>query len=219
MINMGSWNVRSLVKLGKQTLQKPLKERIKVIPKKDKPIIYIIALQINKSSHKELSKIAYDTVKDLAARELGLSKDDIKIVRTPFGKPYIDNHEGWHFNVTHTDGLIAIATFGRPIGIDAEKMKQPDLNISKRFFTRREHEYITSSKEEMNKRFFEVWTKKEAYMKCTGEGLHRSLNSFDVFDIESKGMYRHIFFRDYAITVCQNSCEEYDVEMQIIKPL
>jgi 4'-phosphopantetheinyl transferase len=67
------------------------------------------------------------------------------------------------------------------IGVDIEKLRTAGLDIANEFFTMRECRYIASS-EDQNKAFFEIWTKKEAYIKHQGKGLSISFTSFDVLD-------------------------------------
>lgn len=92
---------------------------------------------------------------------------DGEIKRTELGKPYIDYP--LHIGVTHTDDIVIVGIDEAPFGIDAEKAgrKMPRREkIAERFFT--ENELLQAHDDES---FLDMWVKKEAYVKFTGEGL------------------------------------------------
>lgn len=103
------------------------------------------------------------------------------------GKPEIDdalNPRSLRFNVAHSGGLALIAIgSGRTMGVDVERIRpMPDLlNIARRFFSAREVQAIlTISEDKRTEAFFACWTRKEAFLKATGEGLSHPLGSFSV---------------------------------------
>lgn len=90
-----------------------------------------------------------------------------EIKRTKFGKPYIDHP--LFIGVTHTDDVVIIAIDEKEFGIDAEKVgrkMERREKIAERFFT--ENELLQARDDES---FLDIWVKKEAYIKFTGEGL------------------------------------------------
>jgi 4'-phosphopantetheinyl transferase len=91
---------------------------------------------------------------------------------------------GITFNMSHSYGLALYGvTLEREIGVDIEKIRQ-DMSITdlaKRFFSNREYEeLIKLSAEQQKQGFFNCWTRKEAYLKATGQGLKFPLSHFDV---------------------------------------
>lgn len=98
------------------------------------------------------------------------------------GPPYSDSDIG--FNVSHANGVSLLAfSRGRSLGVDVERVR-PDLDIdsiARRFFSAHEQrELATLDRLERRVAFFRCWTRKEAYIKATGEGLALPLNQFDV---------------------------------------
>jgi len=88
------------------------------------------------------------------------------------------------FNVSHSGG-IALYAFARrrDIGVDVEQVRQDfDLEaIAHRFFSADEQKQLdTAPPEEKPEAFFRCWTRKEAYIKATGDGLSLPLSQFDV---------------------------------------
>jgi 4'-phosphopantetheinyl transferase len=88
------------------------------------------------------------------------------------------------FNLSHSGGvsLYAVAR-QRELGIDIEKLgRNSDLQgIARRFFSTCEQQQLAElSGEEKVQAFFRCWTRKEAYIKATGDGLSVSLTEFDV---------------------------------------
>jgi 4'-phosphopantetheinyl transferase len=88
------------------------------------------------------------------------------------------------FNVSHSDD-IALFAFARrrEIGIDVERIRRDfDVDaIARRFFSTHEQKQLaTLPSENRFDAFFRCWTRKEAYIKATGEGLSLPLNQFDV---------------------------------------
>lgn len=86
------------------------------------------------------------------------------------------------FNITHTDGLVAVViSTGSPVGIDTERIDRPmdHLGLAGRFFSEIESEQVRSCNEsERAELFYRIWTLKEAYVKAIGKGLAHGLDSF-----------------------------------------
>jgi len=89
-----------------------------------------------------------------------------------------------HFNLSHSEEMAVYAfTAGNEIGIDIEKIREiPEMTlIFERFFSPRENEVFNILSDELKKdAFFNCWTRKEAFVKSSGQGLSRPLNGFDV---------------------------------------
>ncbi len=117
------------------------------------------------------------------AHYLNVQPEDVMLTYGEEGKPSIDpahHATSIEFNLSHTDGLIAIAfSRNRRVGIDVEKSRpvQDELEIAEKFFTRAESNWLRSlSESERHFAFLCCWTRKEAYAKATGLGLSETLN-------------------------------------------
>jgi 4'-phosphopantetheinyl transferase len=104
---------------------------------------------------------------------------------TRFGKPYLGLPSmSIAFNLSHTGSLafLAISAQGR-VGIDAEVVSPiVDVEgIARRFFAPSETEEILRLPLEAHRAaFFACWSRKEAFVKAIGKGLHVPLDSFRV---------------------------------------
>jgi 4'-phosphopantetheinyl transferase len=99
-----------------------------------------------------------------------------------YGKPGVDGTD-LRFNVSHTEDLAVYAIArGREVGVDIERIRPLAAEgIPERFFSPAEVAALRSLPRDLQPRaFFNCWTRKEAYVKASGEGLSIPLNSFDV---------------------------------------
>lgn len=98
------------------------------------------------------------------------------------GKPYIPG-TSLRFNLSHSGDAAAMAfTQDLDVGIDVESFKRrlndPEA-LARRFFSEPEFQaYMSAADRELT--FFRIWTRKEAFIKATGEGMQRQLSSFVV---------------------------------------
>ncbi|MGA8501095.1 MAG: 4'-phosphopantetheinyl transferase superfamily protein [Candidatus Sulfotelmatobacter sp.] len=88
------------------------------------------------------------------------------------------------FNITHSGGIALLAfTRGREIGVDVEQIRH-DFDpgaIARRYFSTHEQNQLADlPAEEKVEGFYRCWTRKEAYIKATGDGLSLPLSQFDV---------------------------------------
>ena len=143
------------------------------------------------------------------SRITGLNLKQIEFSTNAYGKPFLVNCPEIHFNLSHAGNYIACATHSYPVGIDVEVIEGIDLMIAERFFAKDEIKYIfTDSKDSLEQRFFEIWTKKESYIKWDGTGLSKLLSSFSVFEHRNYEMifYHKIFHNFEAIChTCSSS--------------
>lgn len=139
-------------------------------------------------------------------KELNISNKEIVLEYNDYGKPFLRNYNNFYFNVSHTENAIVVAISDACIGIDIEKIRTIDLSIAKRFYADFENKYLFRSQENIYERFFEIWTKKEAYIKYIGKGLSISLDSFDIFNTTISKQIRFLKKRDYIISICSDSC-------------
>jgi 4'-phosphopantetheinyl transferase len=112
----------------------------------------------------------------------GLTFSYSKKEKPSLGPAHVDS--GVTFNVSHSGG-IALLAFARrrEVGVDIEQVRRDsDLEaIARRFFSNLEQEQLAAlPSEEKVEAFFRCWTRKEAYIKATGDGLSLPLSQFDV---------------------------------------
>jgi 4'-phosphopantetheinyl transferase len=99
-----------------------------------------------------------------------------------FGKPSLHGAP-LEFNLSHTDGLAAIAVAaGGAVGIDVEGVMRANLHHDvRRFFSAAEIRALESLPcAQQPSRFFDYWTLKEAYVKARGIGLSLPLDGFSM---------------------------------------
>jgi 4'-phosphopantetheinyl transferase len=101
-------------------------------------------------------------------------------------KPSLSGDEAGkiEFNVSHS-GQVALLAFARErsLGVDVEQIRggRDHEAIARRFFSQHEQEQLSAlPPSERAAAFFRCWTRKEAYIKATGDGLALPLHQFDV---------------------------------------
>jgi 4'-phosphopantetheinyl transferase len=125
-----------------------------------------------------------------------LSRDpkDLSFVYSQKQKPSLgEKHasSGIAFNISHSGG-VALLAFARKreIGVDVEQVRT-DVEvetIAGRFFSTHEQQQLAAVPQEKKcESFFRCWTRKEAYIKATGDGLSLPLHQFDVSVLSETG--------------------------------
>jgi 4'-phosphopantetheinyl transferase len=123
-------------------------------------------------------------LREILGKYLKVEPSGIALRQGNHGKPYISGGPALHFNVSHSQGLAALAfSGGEEIGVDIERTRAefPASEIAERFFSEEEvAEMDALPPEQRNRAFFSCWTRKEAYVKARGGGLRIPLGSFSV---------------------------------------
>jgi 4'-phosphopantetheinyl transferase len=99
----------------------------------------------------------------------------------PFVAPDQTGTPWLSFNVSHTDGLVALAvTRGHRLGVDVESVARSVLEaVPERHFAPAEvHDLRARPAADQPRLFFDYWTLKEAYIKARGMGLALPLDQF-----------------------------------------
>lgn len=132
----------------------------------------------------------------ILTKYLNIAPDQIEFEYSIKGKPRVilaQNQEELEFNMSHSENLSLYGIVKQSeIGIDVEYIrKMSDFEqIGKRFFTPREYQLLQSASEaEKINIFFQLWTAKEAYLKCTAQGITGGLDKFEVIFQDKKPMY------------------------------
>jgi 4'-phosphopantetheinyl transferase len=128
---------------------------------------------------------AHGALRCILAAYLRSHPGEVCLAAGPGGKPTLaDSRIKLSFNLSHSDELsVAAVAAGEEVGIDIERVKcLPELlSLASMFFSAVEiTELRALSRDQRALGFFLGWTRKEAFIKATGEGLSRRLDSFSV---------------------------------------
>lgn len=123
-------------------------------------------------------------LRELLGYYLGTEPGRVGLVYGLRGKPRLAGREGLTFNLAHSGGQgLCALTMRRELGVDIEQVR-PFENAERiigRYFTPAEcDEFLACSVEHRLPAFYRGWTRKEAFLKATGEGLATALDSFEV---------------------------------------
>lgn len=188
-----------------------------------------------KSYEGRLRSVGVGVLLDKALNEYGLREKDMTYGYGDVGKPYFKEAPGLYFNLSHSRLKVMCVLGSIPVGCDIEYIKKANEGIAKRFFSAKDNEMLDAAKElgekEYRESFFRLWTLKESYIKCTGQGLKCPMDSFSfIYDGEKyhiDGKEDYYFWADteisennkkegYAYSICANSKEIPDIKINKI---
>jgi len=118
----------------------------------------------------------------LLSQSFELPVSDQQVVRTNFGKPYLNDYPDFSFNHSHSQNFYALATSKQVqnLGIDIE-----ELNRKVRFEALAQHAFHPEELKHWKtlaydpEYWFKVWTTKEAVLKASGLGIRINLNELN----------------------------------------
>jgi len=129
--------------------------------------------------HRNRFIISHGFKRSVLAKYLAVEPGSIQYVLSDKGKPSLpeseNNNQDLKFNLSHTQDVSLLAVSRNiELGIDVEfKDRKTDWQgVCQRFYTVPEQEALfLLPKEQQQSAFFQLWTRKEAYMKVLGSGL------------------------------------------------
>jgi 4'-phosphopantetheinyl transferase len=129
--------------------------------------------------------VAHTALREILARHyLGVEMEEVEFSHGRGGKPDVMNDRGLQFNLSHSGELALIGvTRSRRIGVDVEarRLVVDAEQIAARNFSAREYQELRALPPSQRlEGFFNAWTRKEAFVKATGDGLSCALAGFDV---------------------------------------
>lgn len=154
---------------------------------------------------KKLSVVADMLAKKAIADFCFVEPHGVVLTQKDGGKPFVEKLDV-EFSVSHSDEMVVCAVSSKPIGIDIEKIRPIDLKIARRVcssdelefifgYPPSEQDFVFTIDPERLKRFFELWTAKEAFVKFKGTGIKDIRINFD------KTFIKRFYFDDYVVSV------------------
>ncbi len=136
---------------------------------------------------------AHGILRVLLSRYLNIMPQKICFTKGCYHKPELCKgvtEEKFSFNISHSQDMVVLA-FGNysNIGVDVEYVRDiPDFSeIVDHFFHPEEKKQLQLlSYWQKQQLFFDFWTCKEAFVKATGEGCHRSFDSFYITKLKDE---------------------------------
>ncbi len=146
----------------------------------DEEKAYSIQLQIEQVKKRFIASRGY--LRKLLSHYLDQKPHRIELLTAPHGKKFIQ-HFPLHFNLAHSHEQAIYAFSNQPLGIDIEKHRDgiEIFDIGKRVLTANELEHLKISKHPKTL-FFELWARKEALIKATGEGFNALITDIETMD-------------------------------------
>ncbi|MDQ6942082.1 MAG: 4'-phosphopantetheinyl transferase superfamily protein [Candidatus Eremiobacteraeota bacterium] len=140
-------------------------------------------------------------LRSVVGRYLGRPAAALEFTTSERGKVSLRGESGTRlaFNVSHSGRFAICAIATRRVGVDIEYIRtEIDVaGLSRLCFGPHERRDVTDYPAAGRLRvFYELWTRKEAYVKATGEGLARDLLDFEVAPI---GMHRGRALRAHCV--------------------
>jgi len=157
--------------------------------------------------------VARGLLRKMLSRYLRLRPADIAFRYGLRGKPSICRFPALQptsFNLSHSGSLAVIGvSLRRNIGVDVEQVRSnvDQEGIAQRFFAPAEiREYLGLPAHQRTQAFFRCWTRKEAYIKATGDGLTFPLDRF-VVSLAMGGRTQLVYHVDRAEVLRWTVCD------------
>ena len=141
---------------------------------------------------------------------------DLELYYGEKGKPYLKDYP-YYFNLSHSGSYVVCAFSGQEVGVDIQQYKRADITrLAERFFSTEEKKALKACHDwkEREQLFYQLWTRKEAYGKLTGEGIAAVIDRSVLPAMEGEpptaetGAESSLFWQEwtlegYGIALCQ----------------
>lgn len=129
-------------------------------------------------------------LKRLLSRFLNMDEQEIQFRYGKNGKPFLFGNSDLQFNISHSgDAFVMGFTLEKEIGIDVESLQRiPNISALESFlFTPAELKSFQRLNQNLQpEAFISSWTRKEALLKASGDGLTKAMNTLDLSSIKDK---------------------------------
>lgn len=133
--------------------------------------------------HRNAYIVARGLLRSILSYYVGIEPEKLQFTYGARGKPTLADIP-IYFNASHSKDMAVYAIAKEPkLGVDVEYLRpMPDLEmIAKQFFSAAEYDdLLTLEVGQRCEGFFNCWTRKEAYIKASGDGLYAPLDQFRV---------------------------------------
>lgn len=133
------------------------------------------ALRFKFALGKKTCALAYDLLCKGLREEYGIVDKPV-FEYGEHGKPQIIGREDIHFNMSHCKKAVMCYVSNSPIGIDVETIGRDNKSLIEYTMCEEEIEQIHAA-EKPDTEFIKLWTKKEAVLKLTGQGIIDDMKS------------------------------------------
>ena len=133
------------------------------------------ALKFAHESGRRLSLAVYLLLMEGLQNEYGIKEAPV-FDYLEGGKPVIKGHPEIHFNFSHSGNIAFCAIDNQQVGADIEVPRKITPSLISYTMNEEEQSIISSSLDQIMA-FLSFWTKKEAILKLTGEGIRSDLKS------------------------------------------
>jgi phosphopantetheinyl transferase len=135
--------------------------------------------------------LAHASRRLILASYLNCAPEQVDIRTDELGKPGVRGSELEHSLAHAGDRALVAVGWGRALGVDVERVhRMPDVEALVRgAFTTREREHLAAARDEARE-LLRLWTRKEALLKATGEGVRDWTRGLDVLDDEPRAGWR-----------------------------
>lgn len=155
---------------------------------------------------RKLGAYAETLARCLICLKSGVKYKELQFQVSRAGKPYLSGFPYYEFSISHTRNAVAAAVSDKPVGVDVEKVRDVSGSLAKRVFSENEMAWLNGTAENKNRRFFDIWTKKEALVKYHGTGLTKDLKLLDVKSDLLGERLSSFDMGGYIVSIC--SCYE-----------
>lgn len=162
------------------------------------------ALRYVRESDRRLSLAVYLLLQEALEKEYGITAAP-QFGFAPHGKPFLKDYPHIHFNLSHCRGAALCVVSDSPVGCDIENVPDiPDMDICRQCFNDEETERIMQAPDPAFA-FISLWTRKEAFLKMTGEGLTRDLPALLLSPRAATARFETVILPDTSLvyTICR----------------
>ena len=142
---------------------------------------------------RDRSVVARAKLRWLVGGYLGVEPTRLQFAAGSHGKPLLADERaaGLQFNLSHSEDTLALSfTSGHAVGIDVEHIRPVDDldGLMRVALTPTERDDVRSQPPGARRlsRFFQLWTRKEAYLKATGEGIAAGVAHVDALALDGR---------------------------------